>query len=149
METKWLIVQSFERSQTLLEAINKLIIHLKLTAKGVDDRMAREEVDMAFAAVRAFLKKLGELAGSAETKGTPITGIDVRYRKLVRNFVDAKGKSAKYKSVLFKQSPQTVLSLMDTNDLVSRQALIDSLAELGLLLEDHVAIDARELIGEI
>lgn len=148
METKWLTIQSFEKSQSLLESINKLIIHLKLKAIDIDDRMDEEEITFSQNAVKSFLKKLSNLAESAEKQGEPMTGVDIRFRKLVRNFIDAKAKTTRYKSVLFRTSPQVVLDLLE-NKAENNKALIDSLTELGTLLEDHVSIDARELIGEI
>ncbi len=35
METKQLAIQSFERGQSILERLDKLLIHLKLTRKAL------------------------------------------------------------------------------------------------------------------
>lgn len=149
MENKWLTIQSFERNQNLLELINKLLIHLKLHSKGIDDRMNPEEVLDAKKALILFLTKLDSLVHSIEKKSDPLTGIDLRYRKLIRNFVDAKNRTSKFKSSLFRNSPGKVLELINSSKQEDVIQLIDSLTELRALLDDHIAFDTKDLIGEI
>lgn len=150
METKWLTAQSFERNQTLLEAINKLIIHLNLSAKGIDDRMEEVEIRSAYDIVRSFLKKLETVSNDAEkSRHEPIIGLDDRDRRLVRNYVEAKSRTVKYKSPLFRQSPADVLAVLDGDRPEDKKALIASLLELTSLLEEHLALDTKELFGEI
>lgn len=150
METKWLTAQSFERNQTLLEAINKLIIHLNLTAKGIDDRMDEEEIGNAYDTVRSFLRRLDGASSEAEKfRYEPIMGFDDRDRRLVRNYVEAKSRTLRYKSPLFRRSPADVLAILDGIRPEERTLLISSLLELTHLLEEHLAMDTKELFGEI
>jgi hypothetical protein len=149
MENKWLTIQSFERNQNLLELINKLLIHFKLTEKGIDDKLTSEEVDESKKALTTFLKNLSSLAMSVEKESDALTGVDVRFRKLVRNFMEARNRGVKFKSALYMNSPSKVLEFLNSTDKTERSQLIDGLTELRGLLEDHVASDARDLIGEI
>jgi hypothetical protein len=149
MENKWLTIQSFERNQNLLELINKLLIHFKLAEKGIDDKLTSEEVDESKKALTTFLKSLSSMAMSVEKESDALTGVDVRLRKLVRNFMDARNRGLKFKSALYMNSPSKVLEFLNSTDKIERAQLIDGLTELRGLLEDHVASDTRDLIGEI
>ena len=148
METKWLTVQSFQRDQNLLDQINKLLIHIKLQAEGISSSFSEEEIKEALKLVENFLMKLSSLVKSLEDKkGEALMGTDYRLRNLARNFVDAKGKRRKYKSLLFKASPEPVLEMLRKDD--RSQSLIDSLSELRTLIEEHISIDSSEIFGDI
>ena len=149
METKQLALQSFERNQGLLDNINKFLIHLKLSQKGIDDKMDEKEVDGAKSQITLFFGKLNTLVDTAGSAANPLTGVDVRYRSLVRKYVDAKSHRSKFKSILFKNSPEKVMQLMDSSESSDVIKLIESLSEFRSLLEDHGIVDARELIGDI
>lgn len=149
METKWLSIQSFQRSQNLLDIINKYLIHLKLSSKGIDDKVSKDEISTAKETVENFLKKLDVLVNIEAKKTDPLTGLDIRYRRLIRNFVEAKSKRSRFKSTLFKSSPGRVLELVNSTKLEDKKELINSLTELRTLLEDHISVDLKELIGDI
>ncbi|MEJ7778901.1 MAG: hypothetical protein WKF68_04855 [Daejeonella sp.] len=149
METKQLAIQSFERGQSLLERLNKLLIHLKLTQKGISDQQPAEEIQAAKDVVKSFLSKLSTLVASAEQDANALTGVDVRYRSLVRKFAEAKSRTSRYRSALFKKNPESVLELLDSPVNGDMKKLIESLTEFRALLEDHLSFDSRELIGEL
>ncbi|MBX2963236.1 MAG: hypothetical protein KF687_12040 [Cyclobacteriaceae bacterium] len=149
MENKWLTIQSFEKNQNLLELINKLLIHFKLNEKGIDAQMSDDEIDESKRALTNFLKKLNFQIHGIESGSDTLTGIDSRSRKLIRNFMEARNRGTKFKSILFKSSPSKVLEILNSNDKEEKAQLINSLTELRGLLEDHVAFDAQDLIGEI
>lgn len=149
MENKWLTIQSFEKNQNLLELINKLLIHFKLTEKGLDDKMSAEEIEESKTALTNFLKKLNLQIHGIESGSDTLTGIDQRSRKLIRNFMEARSRGTKFKSDLFKSSPSRVLEMMNSTNKDEKAALIGSLTELRGLLEEHVVLDAQDLIGEI
>ena len=148
METKWLTVQSFQRNQNLLDLINKLLIHFKLEMEGYNSMFSEKEIQEAEQKIKLFLEKLTRLVKSLEdNKGEPLTGTDYRLRNLARNFVDAKSKRRKYKSVLFKSSPQPVLEMLQNNE--RGENLIDSLTELRTLVEEHISADSSEIFGHL
>ena len=148
METKQLAIQSFERGQSILERLNKLLIHLKLAQKGINDQQPIEDIQTAKQIVKAFLSKLSTLVGTADQDGSALTGVDGRYRNLVRKFAEAKSRSSRYKSALFRKDPNTVLLMIDAPTSEDIPKLIDSLTEFRALLEDHLSSDTRELLGE-
>ncbi|MBX2968249.1 MAG: hypothetical protein KF803_02675 [Cyclobacteriaceae bacterium] len=149
MENKWLTIQSFEKNQNLLELLNKLLIHFKLTEKGLDDKMSNEEIEESKKALTNFLKKLNLQIHGIESGKDTLTGIDLRSRRLIRNFMEARRGGTKFKSDLFKSSPSKVLEMMNSTNNDEKSELINSLTELRGLLEEHVAMDAQDLIGEI
>jgi len=149
METKQLAIQSFERGQSLLERLNKLLIHLKLTQKGISDQQPADEIQAAKEVVKNFLSKLNSLVIATEQDANALTGVDGRYRNLVRKFAEAKGRTSRYRSPLFKKNPQAVLELLDSSVTEDMPKLIESLTEFRALLEDHLSFDTRELIGEL
>jgi len=149
METKQLAIQSFERGQSILERLNKLLIHLKLTQKGISDQQSAEEIQLAKTTVKLFLSKLSTLVTSNEQDDSALIGVDGRYRNLVHKFAEAKNRSSRYRSALFRKDPNIVLAMLDApagDDMVK---LIESLTEFRSLLEDHLSSDTRELIGEL
>ncbi|RXF67729.1 hypothetical protein [Arcticibacter tournemirensis] len=149
METKQLAIQSFERGQSILERLNKLLIHLKLSQKGISDQQSAEEIKLAKATVKAFLSKLSTLVSSNEQDASALTGVDGRYRTLVHKFAEAKNRSSRYRSALFRKDPNIVLTMLDAPDGDDASKLIESLTEFRSLLEDHLSSDTRELIGEL
>jgi hypothetical protein len=149
MENKWLAIQSFERNQNLLQLINKLLIHFKLREKGLEDKMTIEEIDESKTALTNFLRELSGWVLSIEKESDALTGVDIRVRKLVRNFIEARNRGIKFKSALYMNSPSKVLEFLNATEKEETERLIESLTELRGLLEDHVALDARDLIGEI
>jgi len=104
-DTKHLSVQSFQRNQSLLEALNNYLIHIKLTAKGLDSKFQPE-------------------------------------------IIEAKGKKSRFTSVLFRQNPECVIEMLESENTDSTKELIKSLTELGNLIEDHLSTDTKEVIGD-
>lgn len=150
MEKKELAFQSYQRNQGLQDAVDKLLIHLKLSSKGINDQLTATEIADARQLIIAFLLKLGTLVGlSAQQQNDPLTGIDGRYRTLVRKYLDAKGKKQQYKSILFRNSPQQVLEQLQNENAADDLELISSLTEFRMLLDDHGFGDVRELIGDL
>lgn len=147
METNELAFQSFERNQGLQDAINKLLIHLKLSAKGVDDRLTAAEVSEAREMIIAFLLKLNALVGDLGHDMHALMGIDLRYRSLVKKYMEAKGKKQQFRSVLFRVSPDKMLELLRAEGLGDQKDLIESLTEFRTLMEDHGLKDVRTLMG--
>ena len=148
METKQLAIQSFERSQSILERLNKLLIHLKLKQKGIGDQQPAEDIRLAKEAVKTFLAKLSTLVLSAEQDVNALTGVDGRYRNLIRKFAEAQNRTSRYRSALFRKDPKAVLAILDSPGPEEMPKLIESLTEFRALLEDHLSSDTRELLGE-
>jgi len=150
MSNEWLTIQSFQQSQDLLDAINTLSIHLKLQLSGLEDNESDLALKKAKDKLSIFLKNLENhlnLIQEIETK--PLTGIDPRLRQLIRKFAAAKKKKRNFCSDLFRKSPSTVEKILHSNNPKDQKSLIESLAEIRKLLEEHINTDTRRIIGEI
>lgn len=151
-DTKHLSVQSFQRNQGLLEALNNFLIYLKLKSKGLDSKFKAEKIEEAKTTILLFLKQLNDVVSEdnkTETPTTRLLGLDTRFKSLVSQFNEAKGKKKRFKSVLFRQNPTPVIQMLNEDNTGSSKELIDSLTELGNLIEDHLSTDTREVIGDI
>lgn len=150
MSTKWLTVRSFQQSQQVLAAINALSIHLKLSLAGVKDDEREQEAQKSRSILGDFLRELETFVGELGDTGTrPVMGADARTRQLARSYVQAKRDRRHYRSLLFRNSPHEVQTLLGSQDPKDRQVLIECLDELRRLLEAHIHTDARKILGEI
>ncbi len=141
-------IQSFQQSQELLSAINTLSIHRKLTDKGYLDTNRKESAEQAIETLVAFFQKLDKIVQNIEGRHRkPVLGVDARLRHLAENYVQAKRAQA--------HSPFLELPLSQVRDLFYSESSEDHskvlavLAAFRELLEEHVGIDAKRLLGEI
>lgn len=141
--------QSFETNQAVLGMINRLIIFIKLENRNVDSKIDKDEFTSSKDKLVKFLLKLNESLAENKSSSNLVLGMDERNRTLVKNFLEAKSRSQKYKSILFKKSPLDVVNLLENPTPENGQALLDSLAELRSLIEEHISFDIKELIGDI
>ena len=150
MSIQWLAVQSFQHNQDLLAAINKLSIHLRLQLEGDEDDERAREANEARKMLSSFFGELETLVNDTERgEEVPVLGANPRLRQLARSFVAAKRNRRRYSSPLFRNGAggfQQVLHL-DTKE--DRQALLESLEEFRVLIEEHMHVDAERVLGEI
>lgn len=150
MTSEWLSIQSFVQTQDLLDAINTLSLHLKLKLLGIGDEEDRERVQEARQKLAEFLETLEKVIKQVENVETePLTGLDPRSRQLIRNFAAARKNRKQFKSTLFKKSPAAILKLLDSDKERDEKALLKSLSDLRILLEEHITIDTMRIIGDI
>lgn len=150
MENKWLSIQSFQRNQSLLDYINKVVIYLKLTGKNLDSKISIAEVNQAKSIIAKFLTKLNGLVVSVENDANdPMTGVDLKLRSFAKSFVDARSRRTKFKSPLFASNIEYIQNLLTSVGDENKQALIDSLNDLKLLLDEQISLDTKEIISEI
>ena len=149
MSVQWLSVQSFQHSQDVLSAINALSIHLKLATAGVSDEARGEQARQARATLAAFLEELEPVVTETERGGaTPVVGANPRLRQLASSFVKAKHNSYRFHSELFRATPTRLKQLLASSNVEDRAALLDCLAELRVLVEEHVQTDTERVLGE-
>ena len=148
MSTHWLAIQSFQQSQEILSAINTLSIHRKLTDKGYLDTKRKETAEQATATLIAFFQKLDKIVQNVEDgHRKPVMGVDARLKHLAENYVQAKRAQS--------HSPFLELSLFQVKDLFysesseDRGKVLAVLAAFRELLEEHIGVDARQLLGNI
>lgn len=150
-DTKHLSFQSFQNNQTLLEALNNYILHLKLRLEEIDDKFSPGEINQARNRILNFLKRLAEITADieAEPGGTGLYGLDERFKSLINRYIEARKKKTVFKSALFRQDPEVVISELQHESPKKLEGLIQSLSELETLIEDHILIDVKEVIVDI
>ncbi|MFT3703012.1 MAG: hypothetical protein QM802_11615 [Agriterribacter sp.] len=150
MESKGLNIKSFHSNQKLMDAINLLLIHLKLISVDVQSKINDEDITKAKSYLSTFLKQLESLVVKVEKREEePLIGVDLRLRSFAKSFVIAKSNRSKFKSPLFQDNISHILSLMENESIANTQELIQSLTELRQLIEEQVSIDSKSIINDI
>ena len=148
MSTHWLAIQSFQQSQELLSAINTLSIHRKLTEKGYLDTNRKEAAEQATAILIAFFRKLDKIVQNIEDgHRKPIMGVDARLRHLAENYVQT--KRAQSHSPFLELPLSQFRELFYSKSSEERSKSLAVLAAFRELLEEHIGVDARQLLGDI
>lgn len=150
MSIRWLTVQSFQQSQALLAAINALSIHTKLELANLPDKEGAGAADEARETLTSFFDQLGSVVGQAEQQEDGLVlGADPRLRQLARSFVDAKRNRRRFKSELFRDKFARVKQLLYSDRKDDKRSLIECLADLRVLIEEHLQVDAERMLGDI
>jgi len=150
MSTQWLSIQSFQQSQDFLSALNTLSIHLKLKLAGIEDNKRTQSSIKAKEKISSFLKILEEVVCRFEqAKAEPLTGIDPRLQQLAKKFVYAKQNESLFKSFPFSNPLKQLVELLDTTKEEEQKILIELLAELRNLFEEHIFSDMTQVLKEI
>lgn len=147
MTSEWLTAESFERNHRLLSAINTLSIQAKLARAGVTDAPDIGNVAEAQEELRHFLGRMGPLVHDVETnREAPLLGADSRLSSLVRQYATTRKRPA---SVLHKLPIERVAALLGSQRPNDQDRLIEYLAALRQLVEQHTHADVVGLLGEI
>lgn len=150
MRAQWLTVQSFQRGQELLAAINTLSIYLKLRAEGSATPDSAEVAEDARKKLDRFVKEMEQMIGEPNGKEVkPILGINPRTRELAESFAEARKDRTRFRSVLFQGDIARVRRLLDSKDEDDEELLLRCLDELRTLLQEHVQADATQIMGQI
>jgi len=148
MSTHWLNIQSFQQSQELLSAINTLSIHLKLTDKGYPDTNRKEAAEQARETLVTFFQKLDKIVQDIEYgHRKPVLGVDARLRHLAENYVQA--RHGQFRSSFLELPLSQVRDLFYSERPEDRREVLTILAAFRELLEEHVSVDAKQLLGDI
>jgi len=147
MNNQWLSVQSFLQNQELLEAINTLSIHTKLKLAGDADESRISDTNKAKDKLTHFIQTFDKLIRQKD-KDQPLLGVDYRLRQLVQDFYSGKNNRLKFHSQLFTESPSQVLSLIKSEKIEDKKALVECLKELRMLIEEHLHTDTNAILGE-
>lgn len=147
MTSEWLTAESFERNHRLLSAINTLSIYTKLSCAGVTDSPSIGNVAEARDEVRHFLERMGPLVHDVEThQEAPLLGADSRLSSLVRQYATTRKRPS---SVLHKLPIERAAALISSPQPNDQERLIEYLAALRQLVEQHAHADVVGLLGEV
>jgi len=146
MSQEWLNIQSFFTDHELLGAINDLSIAIKQEAAGVKDAERERRAKDARKLLKQFLGRLGEVE-SADTKDL-LLGVDARFQNLTDAIASARQDGNRYQSVLIQEGAADALPLLDAKSPESRAQLLESLAELRRVIEQHQQTDAAVIFED-
>lgn len=146
MSHEWLNIQSFFTDHELLGAINDLSIAIKQEAAGVQDAERERRAKDARHLLKQFLCRLGEVE-SADSKEL-LLGVDSRFQSLTDAIASARQDENRYQSVLMKSGAAGALPLLDAKSSESRAQLVESLAELRRVIEQHQQADAAVIFED-
>jgi hypothetical protein len=146
MSQEWLNIQSFFTDHELIRAINDLSIATKLDLANVRDAERVQRADKGRQVLRGFLTRLSEI--EAEGEREVVLGIDARFQSLTEALAYARQDSARYSSVLMREGAAVALPLLDAGDKPGKQKLLESLAELRRVVEQHQQADASVIFEE-
>lgn len=148
MNSDWMAIQSFHRSQELLTAINELSIHLKLEAAGIADEQQTERAEAGKKKLVEFLQRLEPLLVTVERdEREPMTGADARLRQLAQRLAETRRVSARGGSPLLRKSLSRMIELLKSEKPEERTAVLEGLGDLRRLLDEHLETDTRALVG--
>jgi hypothetical protein len=149
MTADWLTFQSFQRSQEVLKAINTLSAHLKLTLNGIADKERSQAADLSVETLQAFLDELEAAAHQADrTEPAPMLGVDPRLQKLVHSYLTAR-RRRRFSSCLFTEPIGDIKALLTSHGQSDQEELVKCLAELRVLVEEHMHDDVNQILGAI
>ncbi len=149
MTADWLTFQSFQRSQKVLKAINTLSVHLKLMLGGIADEERSQAAGQSVETLQAFLDELEAAARQADqTESALMLGVDSRFQQLVHDYLAAR-RHCRFCSRLFTNSIGDVRGLLNSNARSDQRALVECLAELRVLVEEHMHADIGQILGTI
>jgi hypothetical protein len=146
MSQEWLNIQSFFTDHELLGAINDLSIATKSETAGVQDAERERRAKEARKLLKRFFGRLSEVE-SAEGKEL-VLGVDARFQSLTDAIASARRDGNRYQSVLMKVGPADALPLLDAKSADARAQLLDCLAELRRVVEQHQQIDAAAIFED-
>ena len=146
MSQEWLNIQSFFTDHELLGAINDLSIAIKQEAAGVQDAEREHAPKMHGDLLKRFLGRLSEVE-SADSKEL-LLGVDARFQSLTDAIASARREGNRYQSVLMKGGAAGALPLLDAKSSESRAQLVESLAELRRVIEQHQQTDAAAIFED-
>jgi hypothetical protein len=147
MTANWLTFQSLQRSQEVLQAINTLSIHLTLTLDGIADEERSQAADHSVETLRSFLDELAAAATQVEqSEPAPILGVDPRLQQLAQDYLAARRRQ-RFRSCLRAAPIDSIKTLLTSRDRRDWKALLECLAELRVLVEEHMHDDASKILG--
>ena len=150
MSIRWLTVQSFQQSQDLLAAVNALSIHLKSELARIPDEERAAAAEQAKELLSSFFDQFEVILNKVEHEDEePVLGADPRLRQLARNFIEARRNRRRFRSELFAGSPAHVKYLLHSKGDEDKRILVQCLADLRILLEEHLQVDAERMLGDI
>jgi ribosomal protein L31E len=146
MSQEWLNIQSFFTDHELIRAINDLSIAVKLELAGIRDVERVQRAQKARQVLHNFLTRLSEI--ESEEGREVVLGIDARFKNLTEALASARHDSGRFSSVLMREGAAVAIPLLDAAEAPTKRKLLESLAELRRVVEQHQQADASVIFEE-
>lgn len=149
LKNDWLISQSLERSLSIISAINRVSIDLKLRSVGIRETAIPEQGDASRKLLIQFLIALSDLVERAAKSEDKIAfGADPRLSTLARKFLE---HSAQGSGVVpyGAEELKEMKALLEKGDAADDNILAKELAHLRSILELHSQADAAIVFNEV
>jgi hypothetical protein len=149
MVSDWTVIQSFQHNQDILRAINTLSIFLKLKQKEKKVDTRRQAVREARHILSEFLDRLetATLQNNEKQPAMPL-GVSPRLQQLAQGYWAAR-QHHRFHSRLFTESISAIKPLLASEEIEDQKLLIDCLAELRILVEEHLQADESQVLGTV
>ena len=149
MSDIWLLAESFEQGHRLIQAVNVLSIHTKLLLTGLEDAARAAEAAQSRDKIKAFFLILDKLVPEVEADNeAALPGQAPRAGAFVRRFVQARRQDSG-RSPLFAGSISQFIVLLDAKDREQQEDLVEGLARLREMLEQHHHTDVSQVLGQL
>jgi|GEM_PF-1703312 hypothetical protein len=149
MDAKWFSLQSMKLNHSIIGAINTVCIHLKLMKANDQPLKSEDEIKEAIRTIKIWLTELDKfLIAYEQNTFQAITGVNPRIQQFIKRFSSAKRKN-EFRSKIFHDRPVELTLLLSEDDPKYSDDLINSLADLRTLLEEHNQSDFKNLLPDL
>ena len=142
MQEKWLAYQSFQQGQDVLEAVNSLLINLKLNRTQLPE--VEPQVTKTRMEIAEFLGQLDKMVRASKAERA-ILGADSRLRDLAISLSTSQQGTVVPEP--FKAAPLADALRRFAPD--QFPTIIDGLSQLRRIIERHIQEDALQVLGEL
>jgi hypothetical protein len=145
----WLISQSLERSLSIISAINRVSIYLKLRSVGIKETAISEQVDASRKLLIQFLTALSAVVErAAESEDKIAFGADPRLSTLARKFLELSAQGAGVVPFSAEELKEMKV-LLEKGEAADDNVLAKELGHLRSVLELHSQADAAIVFNEV
>jgi hypothetical protein len=148
MKNDWLTASSFERTFSLLSAINTLSISAKLKSAGATNPLSNEEINRSRKILDDFFNGLQSVIQNAEKdKYGIVIGTDPRLGAFALQYINER-KRVPPRSKLFTLSIHQLKEIIYSEERDNLSEQIDCLEALRTLIEQHAQTDVAGIFGD-
>jgi hypothetical protein len=149
MQSDWITAQSYQHSQSIVAAINDLLLGLKLSQRGIKTPERDQVIGEARQRLQAFFSAFENLAEQAELSvDKPLVGAMPSLCALAERLASSRRGSSPHLMRLRAEPIREVRLLLEADDLASQGRLLAYLSDLRTLLEEHAEDEAARIITE-
>jgi hypothetical protein len=149
MSPNGMTTTDLERSYQVISAINVLSIDCKIRQAGIENQISEAQLKEARSVLLAFIQQLQSIVREIGTNHERIiVGVDPRLGEFAQKlFMGEDSRAGKTK--IAPSLGDDIIRLISNDRSEDLQALISSLRELRLLLEQYSQSDVNQVLGDL